>query len=103
MDVLLEVHDEAELERALRLPSALVGINNRDLKRMVTDLSTTERLAPRVPRDRQLVSESGISTPEHIARLSLVGAKRFLIGESLMRTWPDCRSSVSNLVHATRN
>ncbi|WP_273184850.1 indole-3-glycerol phosphate synthase TrpC [Hyphomonas adhaerens] len=85
MDVLVETHNEAELERALRLPSPLIGINNRDLKRMVTDLSTTERLAPLVPGDRHLVAESGISTPDHIARLRKCGARRYLIGESLMK------------------
>lgn len=85
MDVLIETHDEAELERALRLPSPLVGVNNRDLKRMVTDLGTSERLAPRLPADRDLISESGISEPEHITRLRTFGIRRFLIGESLMR------------------
>lgn len=103
MDVLLEVHNEAELDRALPLPSQLLGINNRDLKRMVTDLSTTERLAPRIPDDRFLVSESGISTPENIIRLNAAGARRFLIGENLMRKWPHCQESVSNLVHAGQN
>jgi indole-3-glycerol phosphate synthase len=85
MDVLVETHDEAELERALRLPSPLVGVNNRDLKRMVTDLGTSERLAPRLPADRHLISESGISEPDHIHWLRTFGIRRFLIGESLMR------------------
>lgn len=85
MDVLVETHDEAELERALSLPSPLVGVNNRDLKRMVTDLGTSERLAPRLPADRHFISESGISDPEHIRRLRTCGIRRFLIGESLMK------------------
>ncbi|MFN3910445.1 indole-3-glycerol phosphate synthase TrpC [Hyphomonas sp.] len=85
MDVLVETHDEAELERALRLPFRLVGANNRDLKRMVTDLGTSERLAPLVPADRNLISESGISDPVHISRLRDFGIRRFLIGESLMK------------------
>lgn len=85
MDVLVETHDEAEMERALMLPARLIGVNNRDLKRMVTDLGTTERLAPMVPPDRYLVSESGISDPASIIRLRTVGARRFLIGEWLMR------------------
>ena len=97
MDVLVETHDETELERALRLPSPLIGVNNRDLKRMVTDLSTTERLAPLIPEDRQLVAESGISTPEHIARLRRTGARRFLIGESLMKRGAYRQSAVTEL------
>lgn len=85
MDVLVETHDEAELERALRLPSPLIGVNNRDLKKMQTDLGTSERLAPGVPTDRHLISESGISAPDHIHRLRMFGIRRFLIGESLMK------------------
>jgi len=85
MDVLVETHDEAELERALRLPFQLVGVNNRDLKRMVTDLATSERLAPRLAPNRHLISESGISEPAHISRLRTFGIRRFLIGESLMK------------------
>ncbi|MCA8901416.1 MAG: indole-3-glycerol phosphate synthase TrpC [Hyphomonas sp.] len=100
MDVLVEAHNEAELERALRVPSPLIGINNRDLKRMVTDLATTERLAPLVPEGRDLVAESGISTADHIVRLRATGARRFLIGESLMKTGALRTQSVSELKHA---
>ena len=85
MDALLEVHDEAELARALRLNSKLIGINNRDLKTFATTLATSERLARLVPRDRIVIGESGIFTPDDLARLAGAGIFAFLIGESLMR------------------
>jgi indole-3-glycerol phosphate synthase len=85
MDVLVEVHNEDELERASSLNSRLIGINNRDLKRFVTDLAITERLAALAPSDALLVSESGINAHADLRRLSPHGVRTFLVGESLMR------------------
>jgi indole-3-glycerol phosphate synthase len=85
MDALVEVHDADELRRALRLKTRLIGINNRNLKTLKTDLAVTETLAPLLPRGRILVSESGLNTPGDLARMARVGARSFLVGEALMR------------------
>jgi indole-3-glycerol phosphate synthase len=85
LDVLVEVHDEAELARALTLETPLIGINNRNLKTLKTDIATTEALAALVPKNRIVVSESGLKTRDDLQRMARAGARAFLIGESLMR------------------
>jgi indole-3-glycerol phosphate synthase len=86
LDALVEVHDEAELDRALEAGASAIGINNRDLRSFETDLAVTERLAPRVPEGVVVVAESGIFTNEEVRRLARAGAGAFLVGESLMRS-----------------
>ena len=85
MDVLVEVHNAEEMTRALKLKTELIGVNNRNLKTMVTDIATTEELAEMLDESRTLVSESGLNSAEDLDRMAKVGAKCFLIGESLMR------------------
>ncbi|GGC21255.1 indole-3-glycerol phosphate synthase [Novosphingobium marinum] len=98
MDVLVEVHDEAEMDRASRLKSRLIGINNRDLKRFVTDLAVSERLAALAPNDALIVSESGIVAHDDLRRLEPAGISCFLVGESLMRQ-SDVESATRKLLY----
>jgi indole-3-glycerol phosphate synthase len=97
MDVLIEVHDEAELDRAARLKSRLIGINNRNLHTFEVSLDTTRKLARRVPEDRLIVAESGLYTPADLADLAQYGARCFLIGESLMRQ-PDVTAATKAIL-----
>jgi indole-3-glycerol phosphate synthase len=97
LDTLLEVHDEAELERALKLPVDLIGINNRNLSTFVTDLAISEQLAGRIPQQQVAVAESGINNRADIERLSAAGAGAFLIGESLMRE-DDIHAKLNELI-----
>jgi indole-3-glycerol phosphate synthase len=100
LDVLVEVHDEAQLEVAIGIGADLVGINNRDLRSFEVDLGTTERLAGRVPEGVVLVAASGIFTPQHVERLERAGAHAFLVGESLMRE-PDLAGALRRLRRAS--
>ncbi len=97
MDVLVEVHDEAELHRALALPGGMIGINNRDLRTLHTDLATTIALAPMVPAGRIVVAESGIGSRADVIRLAAAGAACFLVGESLLRQ-PDAGAAAAALL-----
>jgi len=97
MDAIAEVHDKEELDRALVLDCRLIGINNRDLKTFATTLETTERLAPRVPRDRTVIAESGITSHADLQRLATSGVHAFLVGESLMRQ-PDVAAATRALL-----
>jgi indole-3-glycerol phosphate synthase len=99
MGVLVEVHDEAELHRALGLETRLIGINNRDLRSLKTDIAVTERLAPLVPADRIPVAESGIRTPQDVRRMAHAGARCLLVGEHLLRQ-PDPGAAARELVEA---
>jgi indole-3-glycerol phosphate synthase len=97
MDVLAEVHDRGELDRALALDTPLIGINNRNLKTLRTDIATVEALAPAVPKDRRIVAESGLRSAADLARMGKAGVQCFLIGEALMRE-PDVAAATRALL-----
>jgi indole-3-glycerol phosphate synthase len=97
LDVLVEVHDAADLDRALRLEARLIGINNRNLRTLQVDLATTEELAPRVPPGRLVVAESGLYSHRDLVRMAAVGARCFLVGEALMRQ-ADVRAATAALL-----
>ena len=98
MDVLVEVHNEAEMERAAKLQSRLIGVNNRDLKRFVTDIAISERLSGLAPEGTLLVSESGINGHDDLVQLEKSGIRTFLVGESLMRQ-ADVEAATRTLLH----
>lgn len=97
MDVLVEVHDAPELARAVELGAELIGINNRNLKTLTVDLATTEQLLPEVPAGSEVVCESGLNSHADLLRMTKAGARRFLVGESLMRQ-ADVAAATRNLL-----
>jgi len=99
LDVLVEVHDEDELEHALACDAALIGVNNRDLHRFTTDLGTSERLRPLIPKEKTMVTESGIRCPADVERLRRAGVDAFLVGEAFMRV-PDPGAALRELFFA---
>lgn len=101
MDAIIEVHDEAELSRALAFEDGMIGINNRNLKSFVTDIATSIRLRPAVPPERHVIAESGLSKPSDLERLAAAGISSYLIGESLMRA-EDVEAATHSLLSSVR-